>query len=102
MAVVYCKGENQICYSTNRLFHEPGTAPYVLGHAQDITQKIEMQKKLHESQEARIEAERKLARCDVLPGLANRYAFYETSESAGKRSIRYTRPLSLAYIDLYN
>ncbi len=102
MAVVDSKGEKHIWYFTNRLFHEPGTAPYVLGHAQDITQTIEMQKKLHESQEARIEAERKLARCDALTGLANRRAFYERAESERKRAIRYTRPLSLAYIDLDN
>ena len=63
---------------------------------------IDAQERLRESQEARLEAERKLARCDALTGLGNRRAFYERAEAERKRAARYDRPLSVAYIDFDN
>jgi diguanylate cyclase (GGDEF)-like protein/PAS domain S-box-containing protein len=102
MLVVDSQGDQHVWFFTNRLFQEPGIAPYVLGHAQDVTQERQMQRALRESQEARLEAERKLARCDALTGLANRRAFYERADSERKRAVRYARPLSVAYIDLDN
>jgi diguanylate cyclase (GGDEF)-like protein/PAS domain S-box-containing protein len=87
---------------TNRLMQEEGKAPYVLGHAQDITEQLESQKKLRLAQASALEMEKRLSRSDALTGLANRRAFYESAEIERKRAARYSRPLSLAYIDLDN
>ena len=43
--------------------------------------------------------ERELARRDVLTGLANRNAFFETAEAEIDRARRYQRPLTVAYLD---
>ncbi|HLQ51832.1 MAG TPA: diguanylate cyclase, partial [Terriglobales bacterium] len=102
MLVVDSAGEKHVWAYTNRLIEDEGAGPYILGHAQDVTEQIEMQKALRESRDALLEAEKKLARCDVLTDLANRRAFYERAEQERKRAARYGRPLSLAYIDLDN
>ena len=96
------RGKRLVWSYTNRLIHDEGSAPYVLGHAQDITEQIIMQKELRASQEAALAVEKRLARVDGLTGLANRRAFYEGAELERKRSLRYSRPLSIAYIDLDN
>src|SRR5260370_18147291 len=102
MLVVDSAGEKHVWAYTNRLIEDEGAGPYVLGHAQDVTEQIEMQKALRESRDALLEAEKKLARSAVLTDLANRRAFYERAEQERKRAARYGRPLSLAYIDLDN
>lgn len=102
MLVVDSAGEKHVWAYTNRLIEDEAGAPYVLGHAQDVTEQMKMEKALNESREALLEAEKKLARCDALTGLANRRAFYERAEQERKRSARYQRPLSLAYVDLDN
>ncbi len=102
MQLVDSNGRNRVWSYTNRLIHDAGTDAYVLGFAQDITEKIEMHKALRQSQEAALEMEKKLSRTDSLTGVANRRAFYESADIERKRATRYTRPLSLAYIDLDN
>src|SRR5438045_3027529 len=102
MLVVDSAGEKHVWAYTNRLIEDEGAGAYILGHAQDVTEQIEMQKALRESRDALLEAEKKLARSDVLTDLANRRAFYERAEQERKRAGRYGRPLSLAYIDLDN
>ncbi|MCM8813898.1 MAG: GGDEF domain-containing protein [Candidatus Omnitrophica bacterium] len=46
--------------------------------------------------------EKSLARTDPLTGLPNARHFYEVSEAERKKSERFKRPLSLAYIDVDN
>jgi diguanylate cyclase (GGDEF)-like protein/PAS domain S-box-containing protein len=87
---------------TNRLIQDGDQEPYVLGHAQDVTEQVELESALRKSQEAALTAERRLARVDPLTGLANRRAFYEGAELERKRALRHSRPLSVAYIDLDN
>ena len=95
-------GRRMVWSWTSRLLKDEKERWYVLGHSQDITEQAEMQKELLKSQEAALEAERKLARIDSLTGLANRRAFYEGAELERKRSLRRSRPLSIAYLDLDN
>ena len=102
MVVVDSAGQRHIWAYSNRLIQDRGAAPYVLGHAQDVTEQVQMQKALRESQDALLEAEKKLARSDALTGLANRRSFYERAEIERKRAVRYARPLSMAYVDLDN
>jgi diguanylate cyclase (GGDEF)-like protein/PAS domain S-box-containing protein len=102
MQVVDRAGEKHTWTYTNRLINNEAGAPYVLGHAQDVTEQMRMEQALRESQSALLEAEKKLARCDALTGLANRRAFYERAEQERKRAARYRRPISLAYVDLDN
>lgn len=49
-----------------------------------------------------LENEKSLSRSDYLTGLANRRAFEELFEMECKRSRRYNRPITLAYMDLDN
>ncbi len=102
MAVLGKQGQRLIWSYTNRLLQDGDVKPYVLGHAQDITEKIAMQRALDESQRAALEQEKRLSRIDPLTGLANRRAFYEGAEVERARSVRYVRNLSMAYIDLDN
>lgn len=102
MELMDIHGRRMVWSSTSRLMEDERGRQYVLGHAQDITEQVEMQKELLKSQEAALEAERKLARIDSLTGLANRRAFYEGAELERKRSLRRSRPLSIAYLDLDN
>jgi diguanylate cyclase (GGDEF)-like protein/PAS domain S-box-containing protein len=102
MLVVDSMGKKHVWAFTKRLIKDEGGAPYILGHAQDVSDQMRMEQALRESQDALLEAEKKLARCDALTGLANRRAFYERAEQERKRAARYRRPLSLAYIDLDN
>lgn len=103
MPVMDSKGQKLVWSYVNRLIDDGmGKPAYVLGHAQDITERIKMQKALRASQEATLAMEKKLSRLDPLTGLANRRAFYERAEIERKRCIRHKRPLGLAYIDLDN
>jgi diguanylate cyclase (GGDEF)-like protein/PAS domain S-box-containing protein len=102
MELMDIHGRHMVWSSISRLMEDETGRQYVLGHAQDITEQVEMQKELLKSQEAALEAERKLARIDSLTGLANRRAFYEGAELERKRSLRRSRPLSIAYLDLDN
>jgi len=102
MELMDINGRRMVWSWTNRLAEDERGRKYVLGHAQDITEQVTMQKELLKSQEAALEAERKLARIDSLTGLANRRAFYESTELERKRALRHARPLSLAYLDLDN
>ena len=102
MVVLDSAGQRHIWAYSNRLIQDRGTAPYVLGHAQDVTEQVQMQKALRDSRDALLEAEMRLARSDALTGLANRRAFYEKAEIERKRAVRYARPLSMAYVDLDN
>jgi diguanylate cyclase (GGDEF)-like protein len=49
-----------------------------------------------------LENEKSLSRSDYLTGLANRRAFEELLEMECKRSRRYSRPMTLVYMDLDN
>jgi diguanylate cyclase (GGDEF)-like protein len=49
-----------------------------------------------------LQREKELARTDMLTGLANRRAFHETLQMERARAARYTRPITLAYVDLDN
>jgi len=102
MPIIDDLGQQRVWLYSNRLMREEGKAPYVLGHAQDITEQLEAQRALRQAQESALEMEKTLSRSDPLTGLANRRAFYETTEAERKRAGRYGRPLSLAYIDLDN
>jgi diguanylate cyclase (GGDEF)-like protein/PAS domain S-box-containing protein len=102
MELMDVHGRRMVWSSTSRLMEDERGRQYVLGHAQDITEQVVMQKELLKSQEAALEAERKLARVDSLTGLANRRAFYEGAELERKRALRRSRPLSIAYLDLDN
>jgi diguanylate cyclase (GGDEF)-like protein len=102
MPLITRDGQKLVWSYTNRLLRDAGKSAYVLGHAQDVTERLEMQKALLKSQRATLETERRLSRTDGLTGAANRRAFYETAEVERKRALRYGRPMSLAYIDLDN
>jgi len=95
-------GRERVWFFSNRLIQNSNGDRYVLGHAQDITQMMEMQRAFRDIHQAALETEKRLSRTDDLTGVANRRAFYETGEVERKRAGRYGRPLSLAYIDLDN
>ncbi|HZR29221.1 MAG TPA: diguanylate cyclase [Terriglobales bacterium] len=102
MVVLNSAGQRRIWAFSNRLIQDTSASPYVLGHAQDVTEQVQMQRALRESRDALLEAEKKLARSDALTNLANRRAFYEQAEVERKRAVRYARPMSMAYVDLDN
>ena len=102
MALISKSGARLVWSYTNRLIQDGDQPPYVLGHAQDVTEQVQLESALRKSQEAALAAERKLARVDPLTGLANRRAFYEGAELERKRCLRHSRPLSVAYVDLDN
>jgi diguanylate cyclase (GGDEF)-like protein/PAS domain S-box-containing protein len=102
MAVRDSHGRRRIWVFTNRVMREEDKSPYVIGHAQDVTELIEAQNALQKSQKAALELEKRLSRNDPLTSLANRRSFYEIAEKERKRAARYERPLSVAYIDLDN
>ena len=47
-----------------------------------------------------LQREKEISREDPLTNVANRRAFYEALESESKRARRYSRPLSVAYLDI--
>jgi diguanylate cyclase (GGDEF)-like protein/PAS domain S-box-containing protein len=89
----------------NRRVIEAGKPPYVIGHAQDITAQRIAEKALHASEEklrAALENEKNLSRIDFVTQIPNRRAFSEILQLEIKRSRRYRRPMTLAYVDLDN
>jgi diguanylate cyclase (GGDEF)-like protein len=71
----------------------------------DVTERTrtEMQLKVARQQlEAALAKERELSRLDALTGVGNRRAFYEVLEAERSRAVRYSRPLTVAYLDLDN
>jgi diguanylate cyclase (GGDEF)-like protein/PAS domain S-box-containing protein len=89
----------------NRRVIEAGKPPYVIGHAQDITAQRIAEKALHASEEklrAALDNEKNLSRIDFLTQIPNRRAFSEILLLEIKRSRRYRRPMTLAYVDLDN
>jgi diguanylate cyclase (GGDEF)-like protein len=51
---------------------------------------------------ARLKSEEELARVDSLTRIPNRRYFYELADTEIRRSLRYQRPFTVAYIDLDN
>jgi diguanylate cyclase (GGDEF)-like protein/PAS domain S-box-containing protein len=89
----------------NRRVVEGHKPPYVVGHAQDITAQVRLEKALKASEEklkVALESEKNLSRVDFLTNISNRRAFTEILQKEAARSRRYKRPLTLAYIDLDN
>ncbi len=83
----------------------PGQKVTTLGMFRDVTKRKFAEEALRLSQEqlrAALEHEKELSRIDFLTQVANRRAFYEMAEFESKRSRRYQRPISLAYIDIDN
>jgi diguanylate cyclase (GGDEF)-like protein/PAS domain S-box-containing protein len=105
MRVLDHKGTIRYWLYRNVRVSQEGKPPYVVGHAQDITAQIRLEKELKASQEklkVALENEKNLSRVDFLTQIPNRRAFSETLQLEATRSRRYKRPLSLAYIDLDN
>lgn len=51
MRVLTSRGQERILYYRNRLFHRPGWSPYVLGHAQDLTDLKRTERALKQARE---------------------------------------------------
>ena len=52
MRVIACNGSERVWMYRNVLFEEPGSAPYVLGHAIDVTERIAAERTLREQDHA--------------------------------------------------
>ncbi|MBS1867992.1 MAG: GGDEF domain-containing protein, partial [Acidobacteria bacterium] len=105
MRVVSGQGEELVWSYSNKLMSEPGQAPYVLGHAHDVTSQMEVERELRETKEMlriSLENEKSLSRIDFLTKIPNRRAFYEATELELQRARRYKRPISTIYIDIDN
>jgi diguanylate cyclase (GGDEF)-like protein/PAS domain S-box-containing protein len=105
MRVLDHKGTTRYWLYRNVRVAEEGKPRYVVGHAQDITAQIRLEKELKSSQEKlekALENEKNLSRLDFLTQIPNRRAFSEALQLEATRSRRYKRPLTLAYIDLDN
>jgi diguanylate cyclase (GGDEF)-like protein/PAS domain S-box-containing protein len=101
---IVTKGGDEIVWSySNRLINQPGSDPYVLGYAQDVTAQVLTEQALKVSEEklqAALENEKRVSRVDFLTRIPNRRTFYEAVESESKRARRYQRAMTLAYIDV--
>ncbi len=95
-------GRERVWFFSNSLIQNANGDRYVLGHAQDITQMMEMQRAFREVHQAALETEKRLSRTDSLTGLANCRAFHEAAEMERKRCARYARPFAVVHIDLDN
>ena len=98
-------GEEVVWSYSNRVIADFGADPYVLGHAHDVTAQIMTEEALKLSEgklQAALETEKNLSRVDFLTGIPNRRTFNEALSQEGKRSRRYGRPITLAYIDVDN
>ena len=105
MRVVNKQGEELVWSYSNKLISEQGQAPYVLGHAQDVTFQMEVERELRETKEklsASLESEKNLSRIDFLTKIPNRLAFHEATELELQRARRYRRPITTIYIDVDN
>jgi diguanylate cyclase (GGDEF)-like protein/PAS domain S-box-containing protein len=98
-------GKELVWSFSNRVVSVPGTKPYVLGHATDVTAQVAIQEALKRSEEklhAALEREKNLSRIDFLTKVSNRRAFYEEVDAEAYRARRYNRPMTLIYIDVDN
>lgn len=105
MRVITKDGEELVWSYSNRIIQEPGARPYVLGHAHDVTSQILTEEALKVSEEklqVALEKEQNMARIDFLTKVPNRRTFWEGVDTEAKRSRRYGRPMTLAYVDLDN
>jgi len=71
----------------------------------NVTEQRAAQKALQEAHaqlHQALEREKEISRTDALTALANRRAFYEAADVERARAARYSRPVTLAYIDLDN
>jgi diguanylate cyclase (GGDEF)-like protein/PAS domain S-box-containing protein len=99
------EGEEVVWSYSNRVVRDFGADPYVLGHAHDVTAQIMTEEALKVNEgklQAALETEKNLSRVDFLTGIPNRRTFNEALSQEGKRSRRYGRPITLAYIDVDN
>lgn len=103
---VLTKGGEEVVWSySNRVIREPGSDPYVLGYAQDVTAQVLVEEALKVSEEklqAALENEKRVSRVHFLTRIPNRRTFYEALEAEAKRARRYRRAMTLAYIDVDN
>jgi diguanylate cyclase (GGDEF)-like protein/PAS domain S-box-containing protein len=105
MRVLTKQGDEVVWSYSNRVIREPGSKPYVLGHAHDVTAQVLTEEALKISEEklqAALENEKRVSRVDFLTRIPNRRTFYEVIEMEAKRARRYQRALTLAYIDVDN
>jgi diguanylate cyclase (GGDEF)-like protein/PAS domain S-box-containing protein len=105
MRIVDATGAIRFWAYRNRSVIEAGKPAYIVGHAQDITAQRIAEKALQASEEklrAALENEKNVSRVDFLTQIANRRAFSEILQLEIKRSRRYRRPMTLAYLDLDN
>ncbi|HET9485593.1 MAG TPA: PAS domain-containing protein, partial [Xanthomonadales bacterium] len=70
-------GEHRWLQFTNHVYREPGSAPYVIGHAQDITERRRYEQRLRE-----------ISLTDPLTGLYNR-RYLETREQGADAGARF-------------
>jgi diguanylate cyclase (GGDEF)-like protein/PAS domain S-box-containing protein len=103
---VVTKDGNEIVWSySNRVIQDPGSPPYVLGNAHDVTAQILAEEALKTSEDRlqlALEIEKNVSRVDFLTGIPNRKTFYEAVETEVHRAVRYRRPMTLGYIDVDN
>ncbi len=84
---------------------ESGNISYLSTLCRDITASRHAEEALREAHAQLnevLQREKELARTDVLTGLANRRAFYESLQVERSRAARYRRPITLACLDLDN
>lgn len=85
--------------------NESGEVAYLSTVCRDITESRRAEQALREAHSQInlvLQREKELARTDVLTGLANRRSFYESLQMERSRTVRYGRPITLAYVDLDN
>jgi diguanylate cyclase (GGDEF)-like protein/PAS domain S-box-containing protein len=82
-------GEERIWQYHNFRYEEDGQEPYVIGHAQDVTQLKQTEAQLHH-----------LTLADELTGLYNRRGFFALAEQHQKTASRTGQAFSLVYADI--
>jgi diguanylate cyclase (GGDEF)-like protein/PAS domain S-box-containing protein len=105
MRVVTRSGDELVWSYSNKVIRGEDGAPYVLGHAHDVTAQVLSEEALKVSEEklqAALENEKNLSRIDFLTGIPNRRSFYEAVTTESKRARRYQRPMTVAYVDVDN
>jgi diguanylate cyclase (GGDEF)-like protein/PAS domain S-box-containing protein len=102
MAFTSATGREAVWSYSNLLVHDESGVPYIMGHAQDMTEWVRMEEALKNARESALEFEKQLSRTDPLTKLGNSRAFLEVAEEERLRASRYSRALSLLYLDLDN
>jgi diguanylate cyclase (GGDEF)-like protein/PAS domain S-box-containing protein len=105
MRVQTKEGEELVWSYSNRVIRGEDGAPYVLGHAHDVTAQVLSEEALKVSEEklqAALESEKNLSRIDFLTGIPNRRSFFQALTTESRRARRYRRPMTVAYIDVDN